>query len=217
MAQSRLLVFGDIHGAISSLSRLLQRLMPTEDDTLLFLGDYIDRGEDSRAVLDLLSNLEQLHSCIFLMGNHEDMFLKAYSGAEADLDLWLNNGGLKTFLDFDGGLPPDRHVEWIRRLRPFYETETHYFVHAGLRPGVAPSESTDMERLWIREPFLSSTYDWGKRVIFGHTVQFGGPLVMPNKIGIDTGAFIPRIGRLTCLALPEGRFVFSRGRSKKLG
>ena len=79
-----------------------------------------------------------------------------------------------------------------------------------------PGESTDADRLWIREPFLSSAYDWGKIIVFGHTVQFGGPLVQPNKIGIDTGAFVRRFGKLTCLVLPEGRFVFSNGRARTL-
>jgi serine/threonine protein phosphatase 1 len=160
--------------------------------------------------------LEQEYSCVFLKGNHEDLFLTAYDGTETDWGLWLMNGGLTTLRDFGSTLPADRYVEWIRRLRTSYETETHYFVHAGLQPGKAPAESSDADRLWIREPFLSSEYDWGKTVVFGHTVQFGGPLVQPNKIGIDTGAFVHRFGRLTCLVLPEGRFVFSSGRGRKL-
>jgi serine/threonine protein phosphatase 1 len=216
MAQPRMLVFGDIHGAVSTLRRVLSRVKPTPDDTLVFLGDYIDRGEDSRAVLDLLMELQQRYSCIFLKGNHEDMFLRAYDGAETDWGLWLTNGGIKTLLDFESVLPPDNYVLWMRNLRSFFETDEYYFVHAGLQPGMSAAESTDMDRIWIREPFLSSDYDWGKRVVFGHTVQFGAPLVHPNKIGIDTGAFIQGLGKLTCLVLPEGRFFFSSGRSKKL-
>ncbi len=213
---ARLLAFGDIHGEVSALRRLLARLNPTTSDTLIFLGDYIDRGEDSRAVLDLLMDLEHRCSCVFLKGNHEDLFLTAYDGSEADWSLWLMNGGLKTLQDFDSTLPSDRYVDWIRRLLTSYETDTHYFVHAGIQPGKAPSESSDSDRLWIREPFLSSMYDWGKIIVFGHTVQFGGPLVQENKIGIDTGAFVHRFGKLTCLVLPEGRFVFSSGRARKL-
>ncbi len=208
------------------LRALLRRVQPRSEDTLIFLGDYIDRGDDSRAVLDSLIELEQQHTCIFLKGNHEDMFLQAYESMDRlgfndslvteEMLLWLNNGGITTMRDFGGGWPPDRYLAWFSKLRLFYETDTHYFVHAGLRPGVPPAESTDMERVWIREPFLSSDYNWGKRVVFGHTVQLGGPLVQPNKIGIDTGAFATRVGRLTCLILPDGRFAFSSGRGMKL-
>lgn len=207
----RLLVFGDIHGAISKLHAVLKRVAPTDADTLLFLGDYIDRGEDSKAVLDYLIALERRHRCIFLKGNHEDMFLTAIDGGSEEWTLWLLNGGLTTLRDFRRIMPPHPYIAWLRALRTHHETETHYFVHAGLRPGVPPSASADSDRLWIREPFLSSPYDWGKRVVFGHTMQLGGPLVQPNKIGIDTGACMPRVGRLTCLVLPAGEFVFSRG------
>jgi len=217
MSEPRLLVFGDIHGSITALRRVLARAQPSVRDTLLFLGDYIDRGEDSRAVLDLLMELEQQHECIFLKGNHEDLFLTAYNGTEDDWGIWLTNGGLKTLFDFNSAIPPDRYVEWLRRLRLCYETATHYFVHAGVRPGQPPALTADVDRLWIREPFLSSSYDWGKVIVFGHTVQFGGPLVRPNKLGIDTGAFIQGLGKLTCLVLPDRRFVFSDGRSRKVG
>lgn len=216
MSESRLLVIGDIHGSITALRRLLARVEPRPDDTLIFLGDYIDRGEDSRAVLDLLMELERERRCIFLKGNHEDMFLQACEGDAEDWMLWLNNGGFTTLQNFDRLLPPDRYINWLLRLRLFHETETHYFVHAGLRPGAPPAASTNLDRLWIREPFLSSDYDWGKRVVFGHTVHLEGPLVQSNKIGIDTGACIPRLGRLTCLVVPEGRFVFSKGRSRRV-
>jgi serine/threonine protein phosphatase 1 len=216
MDAARLLVFGDIHGSIGALRRLIARLKITSADTLIFLGDYIDRGENSREVLDFLMDLEQQFRCVFLKGNHEELFLIAYDGDETDWGSWLSNGGLKTLQDFDSILPPERYLDWLRSLQLSYETETHYFVHAGLVPGKSPAESSDSDRLWIREPFLSSTYDWGKVVVFGHTVQFGGPLVHRNKIGIDTGAFIRGQGRLTCLVLPEGRFYFSSGHSRKM-
>ena len=222
VSEPRLLVFGDLHGAISPLRQVLDRVKPRPDDTLIFLGDYIDRGENSRAVIDRLMDLEQQFACVFLKGNHEDMFLQAYESMGAGLAedemlseemiLWLTNGGMTTIRDFDGGWPPDHYVRWLRDLRLFHETGTYYFVHAGLHPGLPPEATTDAERMWIREPFLSSDYDWGKRVVFGHTVQLGRPLVQPNKIGIDTGAFAKGIGRLTCLILPEERFTFSRGR-----
>jgi serine/threonine protein phosphatase 1 len=216
MGEPRLLVFGDIHGSIANLRRVLARVKPTLSDTLLFLGDYIDRGENSRAVLDLLMDLDQHFECVFLKGNHEDLFLRACDGTDVDWGLWLTNGGLKTLKDFGSVAPSDRYVDWLSRLSLFHETDTHYFVHAGVQPGMPPSKSDDSDRLWIREPFLSSTYNWGKTIVFGHTVQFDGPLVQHNKLGIDTGAFIQGFGKLTCLILPEERFVFSNGRSRKV-
>jgi serine/threonine protein phosphatase 1 len=215
MPASRHIVIGDIHGSTTALQRLLRATAPEADDTLIFLGDYIDRGEDSRAVLDQLMALERTRRCIFLKGNHEDLFLRALDGGTEEWLNWLGNGGLTTLHDFDQTLPPPGHVDWLRRLALSHETDDYYFVHAGLRPGVPPEASTDMERLWIREPFLSSDYDWGKRVVFGHTVQLHGPLVQPNKIGIDTGACLPRIGRLTAMILPEKQFMFSRGRPQR--
>src|SRR5579872_2968562 len=152
MGGSRLLAIGDIHGAIGALHRVLRHLEPTPDDTLIFLGDYIDRGEDSREVLDYLMDLERSYRCIFLKGNHEDMFMTAMAGGPDEWSLWLANGGITTLRDFDHVLPPPRYLKWLERLALYHETDDYYFVHAGLRPGVPPAESTDLERLWIREP-----------------------------------------------------------------
>lgn len=208
------MAIGDIHGAIGHLRRLLRRLRVQPDDLLIFLGDYVDRGENSRAVLDRLMRLEQEHQCIFLRGNHEEMLLAAADGGVDEWESWLVNGGATTIHDFGGSLPGPPYLSWLRTLRMFYETDTHYFVHAGLRPDVPAQRSTDSERLWIREPFISSAYDWGKCVVFGHTVQLQGPLVLPNKIGIDTGACLPGLGKLTALVLPDNIFEFSTGSTR---
>lgn len=209
-----MIAIGDLHGSITALRRLLDTVAPEPEDTLLFLGDYIDRGEDSRAVLDHLMALEHAQRCIFLKGNHEDLFQRALEGGTEEWLTWLGNGGITTLRDFDQALPPPTYVAWLRRLAMHHETDAYYFVHAGLRPDAPPDASTDEDRLWIREPFLSSTYDWGKRVVFGHTVQLQGPLVQPNKIGIDTGACVPRAGRLTALILPAKQFMFSKGQPR---
>ena len=100
---------------------------------------------------------------------------------------------------------PPSHMSFYRSLRPFIELEDYYVVHAGFRPGIEIKDQSMEDMLWIREPFISSNYDFGKKVIFGHT-RFFRPLVTDNKIGIDTGAVYRN--RLTCVELPEERFYF---------
>ncbi|MBW1981888.1 MAG: serine/threonine protein phosphatase [Deltaproteobacteria bacterium] len=219
----RTIVIGDIHGCLQKLEALMQRIDPRPGrDQLVFLGDYIDRGEDSYGVLDYLVEVKKKYpQTIFLMGNHEKMFLDFLAGEEQAL--FLHNGGvstLKNYLDkldnFNAAtgedwaahvlehLLPEAHKEFLEDLLPYYETEDFIMVHAGLREGV-PLEKQSLEDLvWIREEFLYSEKDFGKRVIFGHT-PFARPLVLFNKIGIDTGAVYGNT--LTCVLLPELKFV----------
>jgi len=202
---------GDIHGCAGRLTALLHR-MPVnwERDRLVFLGDYVDRGPDSRRVIEILLDLRRRHGdrTVFLQGNHELMFLNHLRG-ENDFG-FLSNGGKETLESYarDGGDPvvPEDHRDFLANLFLYHETEKYIFVHAGLRPGVALGEQTPEDMLWIRSPFLRSAYDWGKRVVFGHT-PFGIPLIEPNKIGIDTGAVYG--GRLTALMLPGLEFIFA--------
>ncbi|MDF2434904.1 MAG: serine/threonine protein phosphatase 1 [Mucilaginibacter sp.] len=199
-------IIGDIHGSISSLKHLLAALTFGQKDRLIFLGDYIDRGEDSKAVLELLMALERTHECVFLRGNHEDMCLAWAEDREHEEGIWLYNGGIKTLRDLGQHWIPAPYLRWMERTYLFHETPTHIYVHAGLPSRPSWDMATSLEYCWIREPFLSSEYDWGKTVVFGHTIQHGAPLVLANKIGIDTGSFLPG-GLLTCLVLPENRFV----------
>lgn len=214
----RLYAIGDIHGHFQALQRmeaaLLHDGMDPDRDLLVFLGDYIDRGPDSSAVVEwMMARLAQFPHWVALMGNHEQMMLHALQrGAHnpEEFDLWWYQGGRETFESYGKPLrsfgdphqalveaiPPD-HVAWISRLSTMHETDRCIFVHGGLRPGRPASESTDQDRLWIREPFLYSSYDWGKVVIHGHT-PIEAPDVRPNRIGIDT---ILRTGRLTAVEL----------------
>jgi len=202
-------VIGDIHGMIHKLEKLLDILQPTHDDTLLFIGDYIDRGPDPKAVIDLLLRLiADGYRVLPLKGNHEEMLLDYLAGRE-DGVMWLYNGGRATLRSYatDQGrvVFPREHLDFLGDLLLFHETESHFFVHAGLLPNRDLENPDRNACLWIREPFLSSTYDWGKKIVFGHTPQRDGPLVHPNKIGIDTGAVFG--GKLTCLCLPDETFV----------
>jgi serine/threonine protein phosphatase 1 len=192
--QTRLLAVGDIHGCHDQLLALLAMVQPGPGDQLVFLGDYIDRGPDSRQVVELLLSLQRRHPhWVFLKGNHEAMLLDFLERGETFP--YLINGGDATLESYGAaGIPPEHRAFFIG-LRPYYETADFIFVHAGLRPGLPPAEQREEDLLWIREKFLASDYDWGKTVVFGHTPR-PSALLTPNRIGLDTGAVYG--GRLSC-------------------
>lgn len=209
-----LYAIGDIHGNLDLLERLMEKLQPDlTRDQLIFMGDYIDRGPRSQGVVDYVLRLKSLappEQVVCLKGNHEAMFLNFLQGR--DVELFQFNGGLSTIRDYWGEdwekleklvLPPD-HRRFFEELPLYYETPDYIFVHGGLHPGVPLTEQGEEDLLWIRGDFIASMEDFGKKVIFGHT-PFRQPLVMPNKIGIDTGAAYGN--RLTCLRLPAEEFI----------
>jgi serine/threonine protein phosphatase 1 len=211
MEREKTFVVGDIHGCLDMLKRLLD-IIPWRPgrDRLLFVGDCIDRGPHSRAVVDHILGLIRMDPRVTcLLGNHESMLLDYLAGI--DPDLYIANKGMTTIRDYQSQHPPGRggplvppdHMAFYRSLRPLVELDAYYVVHAGFRPGIAIERQSLEDMIWIREPFISSNYDFGKKVIFGHT-PFPRPLLMENKIGIDTGAVYGN--RLTCIELPEERF-----------
>ncbi|MEW6334952.1 MAG: metallophosphoesterase family protein [Thermodesulfobacteriota bacterium] len=205
----RVLAIGDIHGCSDRLDLLLGRFgIDGAGDTLIFLGDYIDRGPDARGVIDRLLDLkQQCPNLVCLRGNHESMFLNYYLRGQ-DEELFLYNSG-RTTLDSYGlsladaragrGFPTD-HLNFLLSLPFCHEREEYVFVHAGLRPGIPIARQSPDDMLWIRSEFYDVYWDFGKTVVFGHT-PFHEPLIESNKIGIDTGAVYG--GRLTCIELPS--------------
>ena len=199
---------GDLHGELKMLEAMLDKLPLTEDDTVVFLGDYIDRGPDARGVIDRILQLgEEGLKVIALKGNHEFMYLNYLRGIDDD-GLFLVNGGRTTIRSYRtlwnrNGYPPAAHLEFLESLPLFHESENAFFVHAGVRPCVALDNQSDEDLLWIRSDFLGCSFDFGKRIVFGHTPH-REPLVLPDKIGIDTGATYG--GKLTCVSLPDEIF-----------
>ena len=228
---------GDIHGRLDLLLTM-EALIEADrrehgrfqDAIVVHLGDMVDRGFDSRRVLD--------HFClhrnegpprVLLLGNH-DLWLREFVTAEnTDLDLatsWMRFGGDATLVSYgvkaDPRQPeperlhmarvelrrrfPAEHAALLDELDLAFGLGDYFFCHAGIRPEVPLEQQTEADLLWIREPFLSWTGDCGKIVVHGHTVE-EAPVLRPNRIGIDTGACWT--GRLTCLALQgtERRFV----------
>lgn len=191
--RGRLLAVGDIHGCRASLEGLLEKVAPSEADRLIFLGDYIDRGPDSKGVIDtLLALARRFPQTVFLKGNHEAMFLDFLAGRNRIL--YLENGGTSTLESYreEGNIRvPAAHLNFFRSLPRYYTTEGFIFVHAGLRPGIPLEEQREEDLLWIRNDFLDSDYDWGKTVVFGHT-PLPQPLFSTTRIGLDTGAVYGR-------------------------
>jgi len=190
---------GDVHGCFDKLELLIAAcdlLSEGKDARFVFIGDYVDRGPDSRRVIDFLiqSQLREPHRFICLRGNHEAMLLEAACEDRSDRDLmnWWANGGERT-LDSYGvndpsGLPAD-HLAWMKSLPLKFYEQNRLYVHAGVRPGVSIADQSEKDLLWIREPFLSSDDDHGAFVVHGHTpTESGLPDLRPNRLNIDTGA-----------------------------
>jgi serine/threonine protein phosphatase 1 len=197
---------GDLHGEVTLLRRLLAALPLRDQDTLVFLGDYLDRGEDSAATVAALRTLAHTHqACVFLRGNHEDAWLSHWDGHRfthvPDID-----GADKAWADF-GGVIPVEVGQWLAGTVIEYEDAYAYYVHAGVLPGRPIWRTPGLLKLWGADGFLESGYDWGKPVVFGHW-QHAAPLVQANKIGIDTGAY--QTGVLTAVRLPDQAIIQAR-------
>ena len=198
---------GDIHGRFDKLRDLMDKIdIDFESETLVFLGDYIDRGPQSFEVVEYLIDLRsRVEKCHFLKGNHEEMFEIYISGE--DRLTYLFNGGQQTIDSYmsrsrepDEPLIPDNHLSFFKSLLMYYETNDYIFVHAGLQKNIPLGKQKSEDLLWIRKKFIESGHDYGKLVVFGHT-PLPEPLLQPNKIGIDTGAVYGN--KLTCIRLPD--------------
>lgn len=218
---------GDIHGRLDLLLRiedLIRRDIAIQGQSgtvLVYLGDYIDRGKDSRGVIEHLLNRPPLAETeIFLRGNHEQVMLDSLETA-ATIESWAQFGGLETLVSYGlrpklpltaescevlreklaDALPPS-HLAFLRATRPSYETRSHFFAHAGVNPQVPLAQQRPADLMWIRDEFLASSRRFGKRVVHGHT-PVPAPEVLPNRINVDTGAYMT--GKLSCAVVSEGR------------
>ncbi len=221
---TRVYAVGDVHGEARVLSELLGRIREdaakadARRRVLVLLGDYVDRGPDSRGVIELLLNDPAPgFETRFVRGNH-DAWLLAFLDNPAVGFEWLNAGGGATLLSYGVSAPPgprtparmaslrddlerllpSPHRRFLEALLPYHVEGGYAFVHAGVRPGVPIDRQREADLLWGREEFLASRDDHGAVVVHGHVVV-DEPEVRPNRIGIDTGAFAT--GRLTCLVL----------------
>ena len=185
----RTIAIGDIHGCDLALESLLNAIGPTADDTIVPLGDYVDRGPNSRRVLDLLTSLVNHCRVVPLLGNHELMMLDSLD-SEGAFRFWMDCGGRATLDSYGGALDavPDIHWAFLRGLARFYETDSHFFVHASYEPGLGLEDQPDMALLWehvvgaVPRPHYS-----GKTAVVGHTPQASGEVLdHGHLICIDT-------------------------------
>jgi Calcineurin-like phosphoesterase len=193
MPETITFAIGDIHGCHRALLQLLalcRAHAKGQDHRFVFIGDYVDRGTDSRAVIATLREFEEhlLGKVVCLMGNHEDMMLEAIDSG--DPAWWLNNGGGNTLdsygIDDTANLPPT-DIAWIRSLKLLFDDGRRFFVHAGVDPDFPLDEQPREALLWIRGKFHRSARDYGRLIVHGHTpTRDAQPEVNGNRVNIDT-------------------------------
>ncbi|MBT5432477.1 MAG: metallophosphoesterase family protein [Alphaproteobacteria bacterium] len=223
---------GDIHGRVELLERLHDKICADaagRSETrkvLVYLGDYVDRGLESRQVIEHLlaqggDDLER----VFLKGNHEDAMLRFLDETGIGRS-WMGFGGDATLYSYGVdvfGAPPDgvdrmdhiqaqlreklpqEHIAFLESLTLYHQEGGFFFAHAGVKPGQPLHQQDPNDLMWIRDEFLDSRSEFGKVIVHGHTIQ-PQPMVRPNRIGIDTGAFAS--GVLTCLVLSGAEHSF---------
>lgn len=211
-----LFAIGDLHGCPDELEVLLDAIAPGEDDTVVFLGDYVDRGPAVRPLVDRLLQLQhQPFASIFLRGNHEDMLLAYLGIGGRHGDVYLENGGGATLRSY--GIPigspgaaslallPQEHAAFFGACRMHYVAAPFLFVHAGIRPGIALGDQSDEDLLWIREEFFSRPHALPYTVVYGHTPTREARVELPYCIGLDTGLVYGN--KLSCLDADGRRLV----------
>jgi len=218
----RIYAIGDVHGCVAELNELYRMILdhegsrpPVPRTHILFLGDIVDRGPDSRGALEWIDRLRRERPGVSsLFGNHEEMLIRACDRDALSLGGWLRNGGDEAVASF--GLSPfdgddiggfierlraamsPEWIEWVRRWPLTATSGDYFFCHAGVRPGVALRKQQRRDLLWIREEFLDDPRDHGAMIVHGHTVSPRVEL-MGNRIGVDTGAY--RTGVLSAVCL----------------
>ncbi|MFQ5955692.1 MAG: metallophosphoesterase family protein [Kiloniellales bacterium] len=231
---SRVYAVGDIHGRLDLLMAVEDLILedaakaPERRKVVVYLGDYVDRGPESRGVIEHLREAPLTgFERVYLIGNHESMMLAFLEDLGAGPG-WMWNGGDATLMSYGVAAPtawtdrnqleaaqdgleralPQSHREFLAALVLSHREGDYLFVHAGIRPGVALDKQDPNDLVWIREEFLDSSADHGVMVVHGHTIR-EQPVRRPNRIGIDTGAYFT--GRLTCLILAGDQVTLLQG------
>jgi serine/threonine protein phosphatase 1 len=205
----RTIAIGDIHGHATALKALVLAIEPQSDDTLVFLGDYVDRGPDSRGVLNQVIELSERLKVVPLMGNHEESMLAART-RQSNLEFWLTPicGGRTTLQSYgptlDLSLIPPEHFRFLEGLRRYHETDTHFFIHASYAPNWRLDQHNSRTALWLDLKNLPGPHYSGKIAVVGHTPQMDGKILdLDYLMCIDTGCGFG--GVLTALDVTGGQ------------
>lgn len=201
----RHLAIGDIHGCLRSLVAVTQAAGVRATDVVVTLGDYVDRGPDSRGVLDWLVEFARRGHLAAIRGNHDLMMLRAREVGSGTGE-WLEAGGDAALASYGGTLRavPQTHWEFLEATRLWYETDSHFFVHANVYPDYALEDQPEFMLLWEKLDD-SRPHESGKVMVCGHTPQKSGrPLNLGHAVCVDTGAC--KGGWLTCLDVGRGEY-----------
>jgi len=228
----RVYAVGDIHGCLSELDSLLATILNDAvgyygERQLVFLGDYVDRGPDSKGVLNRLLAPAEGFNAHYILGNHDQTLLDFLENPSLFRD-WRDFGGRETLMSYGVTPPrfdneeaysqardklrsamPQSHLDFLRSLQYSVTIGSYHFVHAGVRPGVPLDRQVPEDLLWIRDEFLLSNTDHGKTIVHGHT-PMEEPVKLPNRISVDTGVYAT--GKLTAAVLEgaECRFLSTK-------
>jgi len=221
----RAYVVGDVHGRLDLLEDILAKIhaelqhRPAHKTLLVFVGDLVDRGPSSAQTIERLRTYRREGiQTVFLLGNHEEVFLRILGGDTSLIASWLQFGGMQCLESYGcdpaelagrsaaeivaivrSAVPPE-HVEFLESFADSCRFGDYLFVHAGIRPGIPLEQQSQADMRWIRDPFLFDDTDHGFVVVHGHTIS-EEVVELPNRIGIDTGAY--RTDILTALAVEE--------------
>jgi serine/threonine protein phosphatase 1 len=219
-SSARLFAIGDIHGCVDELTTMLKAIAPARGDTVVFVGDYVDRGPAVRDVIELLLEYRRGEAeYVFLKGNHEDMMLSFLGLPGHYGESFLFNGGVPTLESY--GVPeeapaleliPADHLDFLKALATSYLHPPYLFVHAGISPLLQLEEQNVEDMLWIRQEFIFNPHHLGATVVFGHTPMRAVMVDLPYKLGIDTGLVYG--GKLSCIEFNEG-VLYQVGRGSR--
>jgi len=212
------LVIGDIHGCLVSLEMMLEVVSPSREDLLVTLGDYVDRGPDSKGVIERLLRLKETHNFLYLMGNHEIQMIRALETRQ-DRERFLSGlcGGQDTLDSYGGGFEdvPEGHWDFMKRAKLYHELEDYILVHAGVEAGL-PVDDQDRETYYYQRFYSQKPHQSGKTVVCGHTIQGDLPTNLGHAICLDTCAYGG--GWLSALDLDSGRIwqTNEKGESREM-
>ena len=212
------LAIGDIHGCLTSLRTMLDVVQPTPDDLIVTLGDYVDRGTDSKGVIADLIELKKSHQFIHLMGNHEIQMIRALE-TRHDRERFLSGlcGGKDTLDSYGGGFDDviEEHWEFMRSAELYHELEDHILVHAGIEANI-PVDQQDQETYYYQRFHSQQAHQSGKTIVCGHTIQGDLPTDLGYAICLDTCAY--GNGWLSALDVDTGKIwqTNEQGQSREL-